>query len=483
MRPITAILVLAFAPLVVPGSLPSSKNLRPPWSWIFLAMPGRRPPQRRGWEPTDCGRERPSQGWESRRMARLSPRAAETRGGSSVQITPFTRVRAASASGIRPQANKSAACLRSGVPETYDFAFSPDSKLLAVGSTNGMELWDIPAGKPAVQLEGSTGSFTCVGFSADGKLLHAVNLKEAGQQGERNLEACRWDTASGKLLKTWPERIINKAEVPPGQLVQVSLRISPDGGKLLKGFFKASPPDPKGAAPAEKTGTNELRVYDAESGKELAAFTGLMADTSVPVFSADGKHFAIGGGPASYVGNLIGEPSIVKFAEPTDVVALAPDGKWLASLRSNQVSVWDTATTKKIHTFVSLDRPFYPWVPVPLATNGQILAVGEGETVRLWDVAKGVEVLPCQGHDAPVQQVSFAGDGKTVFSSDGQGFLRWILPPARLSASRKRIWQPSRAARAAGCLPMAVSGFRGPLAGPRRATILLTPSAIRNLAP
>ena len=314
-------------------------------------------------------------------------------------------------------------------------AFSPDGKRLAVGASNKISIWDVTTGQMVVKLEEDRGIFSGIGFSSDGKYLHATKPVSPGQPGALQVVAHRWDAMSGKLLKSWPDTVRDKATAPLGQLVQISLSVSPDGRTLLKGYWKAPGAD-----------GNELRLFDAESGKQMGTIGGLSADPSLPVFSADGKRFAIGQGQSTYVGTLSGEPGLIKIAERADALALTPDGASLVGLRNNQVTVWDAKTGKQARKPATLDHNRFVWSKSPLATDGKIMATGDGESVRLWNFATGTEHLPRSGHNRPVQYVNFARDGRSLFSSDGQAMWRWDL----FTGKGDRLTQNEVAARPGG---------------------------------
>lgn len=339
-------------------------------------------------------------------------------------------------------------------------AFSPDGTLLAAGSSNKLSLWNVKLAQPVIKLEKDNGNFAGIGFSDDGKLLHATRVMPQGQPGNGTVEACRWDAATGKILKTWSDTIKDKATAPAGEVIQISLRISPDGQTLLKGYWNA---------PAY-----ELRRFDADSGKELGAHTGLSADPNTLVFSADGKRFALGQGPATYVGTSNGKAELIKIAEPTDAVALTPDGKALIGMQSNQLSHWDAGTGKLVRKLASLDQPRFSWIKPPLATNGKILATGHGETVRLWNLETGNELVPRSGHQGgAIQSIRYSRDGKSLFSSDGQNMWRWEvatrkgsrLTPKEMAdrpggvmtrlSSDGRIWMPAGGGQNVGLIDVA----------------------------
>lgn len=85
-----------------------------------------------------------------------------------------------------------------------------------------------------------------------------------------------------------------------------------------------------------------------------------------------------------------------------------------------------------------------PVSSVAFSPDGQrIVTRSEDQTAKVWDAAKGQEVLTLKGHTAPVTSVAFSPDGNRVFSWDAQNnMLAWstttgrpvdpVNPPARL---------------------------------------------------
>ena len=78
-------------------------------------------------------------------------------------------------------------------------AFSPDGKSLAVGSyDNTIRIWDFVIGKVSKTLTGNTRGIYQLAYSPDGMTLAACLLPN-------DYTARLWDTASGKVLRTWED--------------------------------------------------------------------------------------------------------------------------------------------------------------------------------------------------------------------------------------------------------------------------------------
>src|SRR5690349_11605688 len=164
-------------------------------------------------------------------------------------------------------------------------AFSPDGKLLAAGDQeNGVELWDLVAGKQLRRLELKETSQPAVAFSPDGKLLAAAEGRETVHL---------WEVATGKEVRQlqWPKHSV-------GQLV-----FSPDGSTLAG------------------VSSEEIRVWGVASGKRLRKFEGHEQAVTGLAFSADGRRLVSGGmDQAVRLWELDSEEEVAKVSGPESQV-------------------------------------------------------------------------------------------------------------------------------------------------------------------
>jgi serine/threonine protein kinase len=288
-------------------------------------------------------------------------------------------------------------------------AFSPDGRLLAIGDSWVIRLWDRKEGKTRDVLRGHQNRVWCLAFSPDSRTLASGSF-----DGTVRL----WDLASGKSRRKLT-----------GHTDKVwSVAFDSTGNRLA-------------SASEDKT----ARLWDVATGKPLGEPFRDEAFLYAVLFTRDDKNLITGGFDGAIrvwdVATRKAQRSLGEHSSPVRL-ALTKDGKTLASGSTDTtVKLWDFATGKLLHTLRGHDLPVEG---VAFSPDGQLLASVGGEylrpdlpgEVRLWNVANGAEARLLGGHKKVVHGTAFSPDGKTLATASADGTVRlWDVPEGFLGVN------------------------------------------------
>lgn len=244
-----------------------------------------------------------------------------------------------------------------------------------------------------------------------------------------------------------------------------TVAFSPDGRQLLSG-----------------SGDHSIRLWDAQSGRELRRFDGHKGEVKSVVFSSDGRFALSGSGDRTVrLWDVEARRELRRFTGHTDrvtTVAFSPDGRRALSAGGDRVvRLWEVATgralrrlaghTGDINSVVfspdgsqalsgSWDKTLRLWdlkagteltriggwltkhqwsvvTSVAFSANGQqALCGGSDNSISLWDVASGRELHRFSGHSNWVTGVAFSPDGRSILSASWDLTLRlWEVAGGR----------------------------------------------------
>ena len=262
----------------------------------------------------------------------------------------------------------------------FSVAFSPDGTKLASGSWDGIKLWDVETGQNLTTLRGHTRMVTSVAFSPDG--LTCASTSVDGIQV--------WEAATGGHITTLAG--------PPN--FSDSLAYSPDGTKLATGSANA------------RNAEHTIKLWTVETGQNIATVRGHTDGVVTIAYSPDGTLLASGSkdktvrlwavSTGENIATLQGHEKMVLS------VAFSPDGTKLASgSRDTSIRLWEIPTGKALYTLGGVNSPQIRVEVLPVPRPGQDISELqiddatdiEAEIIRDW-----------------VQSVAFSPDGTKLAS-------------------------------------------------------------------
>jgi len=235
-------------------------------------------------------------------------------------------------------------------PDVFAMAFSPNSKRLAtagsiaaVGGPHGLPggiviVWDAQTGKIVHQSDKLSTAAGSVAWSTDGNRFAAGTNGAGGELPEAG-EVLVWDAETGKVLHS----LKVKAEVDYGEWASAGdVAFGPDGKRVAAPVTAGSRGAPAGLL-IDDTGAS-VRMWDLESGKSTQPVKGLKASVGRMVFSPDGGRLAtVGGDKVVRVWDVETGRELAALPSPdrVAVVAFSPDGKSLAAgSQDGSVRIW-----------------------------------------------------------------------------------------------------------------------------------------------
>jgi WD40 repeat protein/DNA-binding XRE family transcriptional regulator len=306
-------------------------------------------------------------------------------------------------------------------------AFSPDGTMLASSHADGaIWLWDAAHGRPLGRpLHGDSAGVNGVAFSPDGKTLAAANYDGT---------ILLWDVARRRLreggLGVLGSSVMNNvAFSPDGKLLaftevdgsvqvwNVALQIPVAPVDVLTGAALGVAFSPDGKLLAYSGVDGSVRLWDVAheraSGKPLNGHTG---PVNCLAFSPNGRLLASGGADKTVrlwdvaQRRLLGQP-LQSHTGAVESLVFSRDGKLLfAGTEDGAIAAWD-ATGRLARGQTYIGDPMSIW-GVAFSSNGKILAAGgnNGSILQAWDVAQGT----------PLQQGLAPGGGSLAFRPDGK---------------------------------------------------------------
>ncbi len=311
-------------------------------------------------------------------------------------------------------------------------AWSTSGDRIVTGHSDGfVRAWDALTGKlvwhkllaPAVSMHGLIAQPTFAGFSHDGKLVVAAGRRD-DPVGHLDGIIKLYDAASGRTVREYPQNEIRGAVLAAdGRMAVLATAAKVSGGTRLVGVEFATgrqrwtnpPEDPPTAF------THVATMQFEKNSPWFHAALGIGRVMRLNSLTGHAQHEFLADWRTAEQ-QKAGEPEWPEMSEAT----FSPDGRILVSSHMEWVYVWDVASgtmRRKIRL------PHEHRCNVALAPDGRTLATSDrhvdavrGEdTIRLYDIETGDQILNLEFSDGPARVMVFSPDGKRLLTGFGRG--------------------------------------------------------------
>lgn len=354
---------------------------------------------------------------------------------------------------------KEASVFRGHKESVHCVVFSPDGKLIASGAANYKDpdikhggevlIWNIKTHEVQKRLTGPQGPINRVAWSADGKLI-------AGGSFDGSVHV--WDAANGRTVHKFTAHtkpIWGCAFSPDGNhLATASFDLTVRVWDLATGreAFDAmrlpqqpwhvvySPDGKRLAVPC--MGTTSVTIFEAATGKKLVEHNTHL--NFRVAFSDDGKRLATSGWDRSVkIWDADSGREIMTLRGARDGlidVAFSPNGRRIAAVGDDRMlHLWDASPPDKIQDVTVLKGHAGPVMNLALSSDGKLLASisrdqGKEPVTKIWKAVKNgtssfqpLGTLQTQKR-AAAHKFDFAPGGKELISLDDDGTLAFWDP-------------------------------------------------------
>ena len=298
-------------------------------------------------------------------------------------------------------------------------AFSPDgSRIVTASGNHTARVWETATGKEIGVLRGHEGDVYSAAFSPDGKRI----VTASGDHTARI-----WETATGREIAVFRRH--------DGDVY--SAAFSPDGKRIVT------------------VSQGVAYIWDTATGNEIAVLRQRVGGLRSAVYSPDGKHIVTAS--AGFVGitsspdttariwNAETGKEIAVLRGHDDLVtsaAFSPDGSHIVTASEDKTAhIWDAATGKVIAVLSGHEGAVYSAVFSP---DGKRIVTASGDhTARIWDAATGKVIAVLSGHENKVTSAAFSADGKRIVTASMDNTAR--IWDAAITGRRLRSYAGMRA--------------------------------------
>ncbi len=302
--------------------------------------------------------------------------------------------------------------------------FSPDGELLATASNDAtIKFWDFDKGVLVTSYVDFPYRVQDFEFSPDGEYI-LIGMGESETSGRPNPD----DAPADSSAFLWDLRNRMQTHQYEGNTNWTwAADISDDGSMIASGAGPLfTPPDP-----ADLDAT--VRVWDAESGEQLAVLEGHTNTVDSVRFEPDGIHILSAGWDGTIRRwDWASGQEVQQYDIPDTprvyMIELLPNGEqFVSGSHDGVIRLWDIESGEVLREYLGHTDPVNG---VHLSNDGKLMVSAAGnwfsddQTIRLWDVESGDELMKFEGHEHIVNYAQLSPDESYIVSTSWDGTVR-----------------------------------------------------------